>query len=304
MKSLTNNVTAKPVVKWAGGKFKLSKTIIEESENTIDFNSYRTYIEPFVGGGGMFFSVISQYDFDEKIISDINPQLINMYRQIKSSPRELIENLETIEQDFNQHENDEKKKEFYYDLRNAFNQGITENEFNVKQASNFIALNKLGFNGLYRVNRKGLFNVPFGQKKKANIYSESNIIAVSEVLQDTEILLMDYKDTVKYSTDKSLFYIDSPYRPLPNTASFTSYSKSEFNDNSQKELAEFCKTLYSNGSDFVLSNSDPKQTDETDDFFDDLYSNFLVKRITARRAIGATAARRGLVSEILVLGTH
>lgn len=304
MKEAKETTIVKPIVKWAGGKYKLSETIISEALEHLDLNSFNTYVDPFIGGGGMFFSLTNKFDFEKKVISDINPQLINMYKQVQNNHEELIKELSVIEDNFNDLPSDESKKELYLNLRTEFNQGIEREEESISQASLFIALNKLGFNGLYRVNRKGLFNVPFGQKKSANLYDENNIIAMSELLKDTEILVSDYKDMKAYAGLYTLYYFDSPYRPLPNSPSFTSYAKSSFNDESQKELAETCKSIYNNGSSFILSNSDPKQVDENDNFFDELYSDFVIKRINARRAIGATAARRGLVSEILVLGNH
>lgn len=304
MKELVENSTVKPAVKWAGGKYKLSNTIIETANTEIEFQKYDTYIEPFVGGGGMFLSMNNKFDFKRKIISDVNPELINMYLQIKNNVQALIGELIEFENEFNSLPSDEAKKEYYLNLRKKFNSNIDDEAQTVNQAAIFIGLNKLGFNGLYRVNRKGHFNVPFGQKKTANLFDHDNIIKLSEVLKNTEIYLSDYKKMIDFATSKTLFYFDSPYRPLPNSPSFTAYAKSEFNDDNQKELAEMCQKLYKKGGSFILSNSDPKQIDSEDNFFDNLYSDFIIKRISARRAIGATAARRGMVSEILVLGNN
>lgn len=297
-----NKQQAKPVIKWAGGKYKLSKIILEVSEQKFDFSKFDSYIEPFIGGGGMFFAMTNKYEFKKKIISDINPELINMYIQIRDDNQLLVEALKNIENEFNSLEDSEAKKGYYLNLRNEFNKGIDLEEYSIKQASLFIAINKLGFNGLYRVNRYGHFNVPFGQKKVASLVDEDNFKRVSEILADTEIVIADFKTSVKYANEKALYYFDSPYRPLPNSPSFTSYAKSEFNDESQRELAEVCKKIVDKGGKFILSNSDPVQVDPNDTFFDDLYLDFDIERIQARRAIGATAARRGMVSEILVTG--
>lgn len=259
-------------------------------------------MEPFIGGGGMFFSMTNKFNFGTKIISDVNEELINMYIQIRDNASEVLKITKSIEESFNVLENDDKKKEFYLDLREKFNEGIKVNELDETQASLFIALNKLGFNGLYRVNKHGLFNVPFGQKKKAALVEENNLVAVSNVLQSTEIKVADFRDCEQYANERTLFYFDSPYRPLPNSASFTSYAKLEFNDESQKDLAATCKKVVDKGGKFLLSNSDPTQIDPNDTFFDDLYSSFDIVRIPARRAIGATASRRGVISEILVIG--
>ncbi|GMA08933.1 restriction endonuclease subunit M [Tetragenococcus halophilus subsp. flandriensis] len=299
---MENEQQAKPIIKWAGGKFKLSDLIIKEGLERFDMNNFDRYVEPFIGGGGMFFSMTNKFNFGTKIISDVNEELINMYIQIRDNASEVLKITKSIEESFNVLENDDKKKEFYLDLREKFNEGIKVNELDETQASLFIALNKLGFNGLYRVNKHGLFNVPFGQKKKAALVEENNLVAVSNVLQSTEIKVADFRDCEQYANERTLFYFDSPYRPLPNSASFTSYAKLEFNDESQKDLAATCKKVVDKGGKFLLSNSDPTQIDPNDTFFDDLYSSFDIVRIPARRAIGATASRRGVISEILVIG--
>lgn len=294
------SIDAKPFVKWAGGKYKLSSTIIEYSKKRLDFDEYDTYIEPFVGGGGMFFAMASQYNFKNKIISDYNLQLINTYRVIKSNLDELIIQLDSIQDNFNSLSSMDEKKDYYLQLRQTFN-NILKSEDIILQSSLLIALNKLGFNGLYRVNGKGEFNVPFGQKKVANLYSKNNLENVSQILQDTEIYHLDFRKTIDLVTDKSLVYIDSPYRPLPGTQAFK-YQKSDFNDEEQIELANYCKEIHQKGAAFILSNSDPVQVDPEDLFFDELYSEFEINRIGAWRSIGATASRRGMVSEILVIG--
>lgn len=293
---------AKPFVKWAGGKYKLSNTIIEESKNEINFDSYNTYLEPFVGGGGMFFSLVSQFDFKKKIIGDINIELINVYKQIRDNIELLIEELNNIQNEYNSKTEDKFKKEYFYKIRDEYNETILNKNHSIRQAALFIALNKLGFNGLYRVNTKGLFNVPFGKKKKANIYDKNNLYAVNEVLQDTEIYDGDYAKCLDYVDDRTLVYFDSPYRPLPGSPSFTSYSKDDFNDEDQKHLAKIAREVVNRGGSFLLSNSDPRQIDENDLFFEILYRDFIIKKINAQRVIGANKLSRGTISEILVIG--
>lgn len=296
------NFIAKPFVKWAGGKYKLANTIIDETKEIIDFSTFDTYVDPFVGAGGMFFSIVQNYDFKRLIISDINAELINTYRSIKDNLEELVILLNQIQNEFNLLESENEKKEYYLKLREDYNQKILNHELDLQQAAFFIALNKLGFNGLYRVNGKGFFNVPFGKKKTAKLYDYDNLVAVSKILQKAEIYCMDYQECLRFVNDKTLVYFDSPYRPLPGSSSFTSYAKSDFNDDNQRELFKTAKMVQELNGRFYLSNSDPTQVDENDTFFDDLYKEFVIKRVYTRRMIGATSAGRGMVSEILVIG--
>lgn len=294
--------SAKPFVKWAGGKYRLADTILKVLNKNINIDKYDTYVEPFVGGGGMFFAICEQKRFDNVVLSDINAELINVYIQIQNNLSNLIEELNYIEDEFNSLITNDAKKEFYYELRENYNQTITNEESDVYQASLFIALNKLGFNGLYRVNRKGLFNVPFGQKKNANLYDLENLESASYLLQDVDILVSDFRNSTNYVDERTLVYFDSPYRPLPGSPSFTSYAKSDFNDDDQIALAEVAKKVIDLGGAFFLSNSDPTQVDPDDTFFEDLYADYKIEKISAQRLIGAKSSSRGTVSEIVVLG--
>ena len=292
----------RPFVKWAGGKYNLSEVIINESSDLINFDNFNTYIDPFVGGGGMFFSIIKKFSFDRLIISDINEELINVYIQIRDNLNELVSFLNKIQNEYNYFISMDEKKDYYYQLRTKFNENISKGNLNAFHASLFIALNKLDFNGLYRVNLKGLFNVPFGKRITANLYDIENLKSVSSVLKRTEIYVQDYKKCIDLVDEKSLVYFDSPYRPLPGSSSFTSYTKSDFNDDDQKELAVIANRVRLKGGTFILSNSDPKQTNKKDNFFDELYDDCIIKRISASRNIGANSKSRGNVSEILVIG--
>lgn len=252
----------------------------------------------------MFFSITQKYKFNTKIISDINSELINMYKDIKYNVEDLMWELDIIENKYNSLEDTESKKEYYYELRGQYNETIISQSLGVKQSALFIALSKLGFNGLYRVNKKGLYNVPFGNKKNVNLYDRQNLLDMSNLLQDTEILNLDYKKTIQFADKSSVFYIDSPYRPLPNSKSFTAYSKSDFNDEEQEKLSKFCRELVQKNGSFFLSNSDPKQVDPSDDFFDVLYSDFITKRVETYRGIGAKNSSRGNIKELLVIGRN
>lgn len=232
---------------------------------------------------------------------DLNFELISLYRIVQNSPREFMENLDVLESDYNILDGLDEKKAMYYKIREQYNNLIeSKMSDSIESAGYFLFLNKVGFNGLYRVNQKGLFNVPFGQRKTASLYDEQNLLHVSERLQGVEIIHGDYRKSEQFAGENTLFYFDPPYRPLTKSASFTSYAKSEFNDDSQKELSEFVRKISSKGANFGLSNSDPAVNE--DDFFDVLYSDFEINRITAGRAISAKASGRKSVSEIVVTG--
>lgn len=291
------------VVKWAGGKSKLAKVIEEEILKTVDIDKIDTYVEPFFGGGSFFFYMNQKYQFKNKIIADINFELINLYKVIQQKPDKIMSYMDVLQNDYNKLDNLELKSAYFYAIRDDYNKSImagVQSELDVIQAAYFLFLNKVGFNGLYRVNMKGLYNVPFGKKETATLYKKSNILGVSRLLADVIILNCSYEGTIDYANENTLFYLDPPYRPLSNSSSFTSYAKSNFNDSNQKELAHFIDNIDMLESKFALSNSDPKNQDAEDNFFDDLYSNYNIRRIFANRSIGAKSNSRGKVSEILV----
>lgn len=293
------------IIKWAGGKSKLAPVIEEKIlENIEEITAYDTYVEPFLGGGSFFFYMIQKYKFKNVVLADINKELINLYRVVQNKPQELLSMAEELQNLYNSLENLEEKSLFFYKIREAYNLSIVQQEreeLDVEQAVWFLFLNKIGFNGLYRVNSKGLYNVPFGKREVANLFKKENILGVSKLLKEVKILNCTYEETMEFAANKTLFYFDPPYRPLSDSASFTSYAKSSFNDSSQIALAEFCKEIDRRGAKFALSNSDPKNSDPNDGFFDELYEPFQINRISAHRMIGAKSTSRGKVSEILVV---
>lgn len=250
----------------------------------------------------MFFAVAHRFPLERFVISDVNAELISVYRTIRNQVQPLMRELNSVQNHFNALPDQDSKSLFYYNLRESFNQTILENDHSAEQAALFIALSKLGFNGLYRVNAKGLYNVPFGRRKVANLYDESNLRAVSEILQKADIYCRSYEECLTDVNKKSLVYFDPPYRPLSNSSSFTSYSKSGFNDDEQKKLAKVARKVVEAGGTFFLSNSDPTQVDPNDLFFDQLYEDFDIRRIKTKRLLSAKASSRGEVSEILVIG--
>ncbi len=289
---------AKSFLKWAGGKTQLIEQIKEQLPKNIETNGF-TYIEPFVGSGAVLFWMLEQFpNMKNAIINDINQDLTNSYLTIKQNVQDLINILKEWEKEYHSiAENQESKKEYYYDKRNLFN---TRKSDQTTQSALFIFLNRTCFNGLYRVNRKNEFNVPIGSYKTPQICNEKNLLAVSKVLQKVEILNGDYSETLKYTDVNTFFYFDPPYKPLNETSSFNSYSKDEFNDAEQIRLKEFCEILDNKNHQWILSNSDVKGKDMNNNFFDDLYASFNILRVNARRSINANPSKRGQLTELLI----
>lgn len=295
---MTNNKIAKPFLKWAGGKTQL----INDIERTLPTNITQTnftYIEPFVGSGAVLFWTLNNFPKLKKaVINDINEELINTYRTIADRPKELISTLQILQNEYHALEgNEENKKLYYYQKRELFN---SRKEEQSGQAALFIFLNRTCFNGLYRVNRKNEYNVPMGGYKKPTICDKENILAVSEALQKVEILCGDFEQTLDFAQQNTLFYFDPPYKPLSETSSFNSYAKDEFNDSEQIRLKDFCSKLDGLNHTWILSNSDVKGKDENDNFFDDLYADFSISRVNAKRSINANPEKRGLLTELLI----
>jgi DNA adenine methylase len=289
---------AKPFLKWAGGKTQLINDIEKALPKDISKNKF-TYIEPFVGSGAVLFWMLNNFpNLKQAIINDINKDLINTYKTIASRPKELISILQILQNEFHELEGqDEAKKEYYYSKRELYN---TRKEEQSGQAALFIFLNRTCFNGLYRVNRKNEYNVPMGSYKRPTICDKENILAVSQALQKVEILCGDYEETLNHADNNTLFYFDPPYKPLSETSSFNSYAKDEFNDAEQIRLRDFCNKLDTLGHTWILSNSDVKGKDKNDNFFDDLYSDFNIQRVNARRSINANPEKRGELKELLI----
>jgi DNA adenine methylase len=280
----------KPFIKWVGGKTQL----IESIEKTLpkDFGNQRnfTYIEPFVGGGAILFWILQKYpNIKKAVINDINPDLTTAYKTIKENPEKLIMELRSIQEEYLPL-SEEKRKEYFLSKRERFN---TKSLEPVENSALFIFLNRTCFNGLYRVNSKGGFNVPFGKYANPKICDEQTILADSKLLQKVEILTGDFEETLQLAGENSFFYFDPPYKPLSETSSFNSYSKEDFNDKEQIRLSEFCQRIDLMGHNFILSNSDLKGKNPHDNFFDDLYSQFKINRVFATRMVNAKAKKRG-----------
>lgn len=293
----TNDNRAKPFVKWAGGKTQLLRDIYQNmpfaKEDSFD------YIEPFVGGGAVLFWMLDSYPkIREAVINDINEDLVNAYKTIKNNVSELIKILTEYEKEYLLLEYGSKeRKSFYYSKRTLFN---TRTSDITEQTALFIFLNRTCFNGLYRVNRKNGFNVPQGSYKNPKICHTNNLKKVAELLQKVEILNGDFEETLQYGGEDSFFYFDPPYKPLSNTSSFNSYAKDEFGDSEQVRLKNYCDKLDELGSKWMLSNSDVKGINPADDFFDDLFENYQINRVWAKRMINANPDKRGGLVELLI----
>lgn len=286
----------KPFIKWAGGKSQLLNEIRAKYPETID-----KYCEPFVGGGAVLFDVLANCHPREVLINDINAELVNTYMQIKNNVDELVNLLSDMQESF-WAKSDGDRKVMYLAKRKRFNDlKINGDEhINLEKAALFIFLNKTCFNGLYRVNSKGFFNVPMGAYKNPPICDTENLRLISKLLQNVQIKCGDYSVCTEFIDENTFVYIDPPYRPLTATASFTSYSENEFGDKQQIELGRFVDEISAKGAKVVASNSDPKNADTGDDFFDDLYSSYSISRVSAKRMINSKASNRGSINELLI----
>lgn len=289
-------VKLKPFIKWAGGKGKLFPQIRQMYPQGLG-KTITKYAEPFVGGGAVLFDIISTYRLEQIYISDINKNLINTYNTVKNNHKELIEILSYIETQYLSLNADMQKK-FYYLKRDEYNNMY--NTCNIQKAALLIFLNKTCFNGLYRVNKNNMFNVPAGKYKNPKIYSIENISAISEALKYIDIIAESYTNVYEFADEKTFIYFDPPYRPLTNTSSFTAYTDNNFGDKEQISLAEFIEKIEKKGTYILLSNSDPHNIDNSDMFFDNLYCKKKINRIYAPRMINSKGNNRDYISELLI----
>ncbi|ERT44276.1 MULTISPECIES: DNA adenine methylase [Fusobacterium] len=294
-----DRIECKPFIKWVGGKGQLLSEINKLYPVELGKNINK-YAEIFLGGGAVLFDILSKYKLDEVYISDKNLELINTYKSIRDNVDILIKSLKEMEEQYIPL-NNEDRKIYYYEKREEYNSLKINSEVNnIEKAILFIFLNKTCFNGLYRVNKKGKFNVPMGAYKKPKICDEENLKNVSLTLRNVKIVYADYRESEKFIDDKTFVYIDPPYRPLNITSSFTSYTENDFNDKEQIELAEYINVLNKKGAKIVISNSDPKNNDIDDNFFDKLYKNYNINRVKATRMLNSNASLRGAINELLI----
>lgn len=296
---------AKPFLKWAGGKTQLLRQFSKRLPPEMKNGKITRYVEPFVGGGAVFFYLGQRFSFDHSSIFDANEELILIYRVIKKSTKKLIHELESLEAAYISKSNKERER-LFYDVRDSFNKKKPEINFQTydpewaARAAQSIFLNRTCFNGLFRMNRKGEFNAPFGRYKTPRILNKDNLNAVAALLETTTILPGDFTRCKKFVDNTTFVYLDPPYRPLNETSSFTSYSKDGFSDSDQRRLAGFFNELDKKGAKIMLSNSDPRNEDPHDSFFDELYSGYTIERVPAKRIINCNGARRGEINELII----
>lgn len=287
---------AKPFVKWVGGKTQLIKDIESILPKNF-FDKDITYVEPFVGGGAVLFWILQKFSNIKKaVINDINPKLIITYKVVKQSPKELIALLKDFQKEYISL-SEEERKTYYLNKRERYNSSLLAP---IETAAMFIFLNRTCFNGLYRVNSKGRFNVPHGRYSNPKICDEQTILADSEILQRVEIICGDFSETFVCASENTLFYLDPPYRPLSKTSSFNSYAKEKFDDKEQLRLCEFCQKLSDRGVNFILSNSDSPNDNNADSFFENIYNGYKIKRVFASRRVNSIGNRRGELTELMI----
>ena len=289
----------KPFVKWAGGKNSLIPQLTKYYPIELKNGKIERYIEPFVGGGAVLIDLLQKYKIKEAYAFDINEDLINCYNVIKNNIEELIQELEKKEKEFLILEEDDRQ-EYFYNVRTSYNSYSLNKENDVKRASEFIFLNRTCFNGLYRVNKNGKFNVPCGKYKNPTICDSRNLRNLSNLIKNVTFECGDYKNSEKLINKNTFVYFDPPYRPLSASSSFTSYAKEDFNDENQRELAEYYNELSLKNVKLMLSNSNPKNVNIEDNFFEDIYKGFIINEISAKRTINSNAKGRGEISELVI----
>ncbi|MDD3776276.1 MAG: DNA adenine methylase [Actinomycetota bacterium] len=297
---------AKPFLKWAGGKNQLIPELAKRLPlKIIELGKIDYYIEPFIGGGAFFFYLKNNYIINQAVLMDINQELVLAYKTVRDYPHQLIEKLAMLEKSYLKGTTNQRK-EFFYKIRARYNMqqpGFNYDSFNfnwIIRTAYLIFLNKTCYNGLFRQNRKGGFNVPYGSYKNPNICNKANILEVQEALKDTEIICSDFENLEKYIRKGSFIYLDPPYRPLNGSSNFTSYSKESFSEEDQIRLAHLYKKMDQRDALLMLSNSDPKNENPEDDFFDKLYSHYNIERVLAKRSINCIGTKRGEIKELII----
>lgn len=297
---------SRPFLKWAGGKSQLLPAIRARYPAELRAGQIRRYVEPFVGGGAVFFDVMQSFVVEEAHLFDANEELIVAWSVLQRDPEALIAELAALRSRYLALD-DEGRAALYYAVRDAFNSARAGMDFArygaswIARAAQIIFLNKTCFNGLHRVNSAGHFNVPFGAYKNPILFDEENLRAAARLLARATLHHGPYSRCADYVTDDSFVYFDPPYRPLTQTASFTAYSRHKFGDEEQRQLAAlFAALAHKTRARLMLSNSDPRHTNPADSFFDDLYAGFSIERVLASRMINSKGEGRGKITEIVV----
>ena len=299
-------LAAKPFLKWAGGKRQLLPQIETYLPAALREGRISRYVEPFVGGGAVFFYLRQRYGLTDCYLFDRNPELMLVYRVVRDDVVALIARLQAIEAEYLPLAEDGRKT-FYYQIRQQFNEQHTATDFAewqpewVERAAQLVFMNRTGYNGLFRVNSKGAFNVPFGRYKNPVICRTANLRAASHALQGVHIQQGEFAACEPFVDERTFVYFDPPYRPLSATAHFTAYAKEPFGDAEQLALARFYGRLHQKGACLMLSNADPRNINPNDTFFEEAYRGFRIERTQASRAINSQPGKRGPISELLIM---
>jgi DNA adenine methylase len=299
-------IIVRPFLKWAGGKTQLLKQMLRHFPQGLFDKRFDRYLEPFLGGGAVFFFVAEQNWFQEYYLWDLNEELFVTYQVVKTQVNLLIEVLENFQNQYQNRASQQEKSQYFYQVRTDFNAQRDYFDFShlneswIRRAAQVIFLNKTCFNGLFRVNGQGYFNVPFGDYKNPTICDVKNLILASHLLQKAIIQRGDFSQCREFATERSFVYFDPPYRPLSKTSNFTSYSHQSFDDFEQIRLAGLCRELGAKGVKWMVSNSDPQNINSNDNFFEVLYQGFNIHHLDATRAINANGQKRGKIKELLI----
>ena len=300
-----NSFGAKPFLKWAGGKGQLLQKFQKLYPQQLRDKKIKNYYEPFLGSGAVYFNIAQNYSIEKAWLYDINPELVLTYKVVQQDAAKLIDFLYRYEKEYLKLSNTQREK-YFYNQRTNYNLQRFNTDYEkyadgwIARAAQLIFLNRTCFNGLYRVNSKGEFNTPAGKYDNPKICDEYNLLAAAKVLEIATIKRADFSQVKRDLKKNSFVYFDPPYRPISKTASFKAYSKNDFGDKEQCELAALFAAIDKSGECAMLSNSDPKNNNPEDNFFDDLYSAFKLIRVPARRMINSDASKRGSINEIIV----
>ena len=271
---------ARPILKWAGGKTQLLPEITSRAPK-----SFSTYHEPFVGSGAVFFA----FSPSKATISDTNGNLVRLYTDVRDNTVQLFERLQALQEGFNELPSEEKSAH-YYSKRALFN---AEANGSINQSALMVFLNKTGFNGMYRENAKGEFNIPFAKKESVNLPTYEHLEACKSALDGADILHTGFESILARAKPGDFVYFDPPYVPLTKTSSFTSYQAQGFSLNDHEKLAQTFSSLHESGVKVLLSNSDTPEVRK-------MFKNFTVETVHARRSINSRGSGRGAVAEVLV----
>ncbi len=300
-------INARPFLKWAGGKTQLLDELARRLPVEItETGTIENYVEPFIGGGAMFFHLKSRFEVKKSFLIDVNPELVVGYTAIQRSPAGLLKRLKKLESDY-LGLSDVDREKLFYEIRDGYNHRLPDFNFDkyqkewVSRAAEMIFLNKTCFNGLFRQNSNGEFNVPFGKYRNPTICDGDNILEVHRALKDTRIVCGDFSMSKQFVAKGSFIYLDPPYRPLNLTSNFTGYAKDGFDDVDQKRLAKFFRDMSKRGAFLMLSNSDPRNGNPRDNFLEKLYHGFRIERTLANRMINRDASKRGPINELIIM---